>query len=105
MFVEADKAQFNYGFKEGYFDNITATVKSVDPEAFAQLVKIIEDAKKLADKAYAELKAKNCTPVAEYSGAFGDGRTQFMINASAELEGEMERIYMAFSDWLASWEL
>ena len=23
----------------------------------------------------------------------------------AELEGEMERIYMAFSEWLASWEL
>ena len=105
MFVESDKAQFNYGFKEGYFDDITATVKKVDPEAFAELVKIINDAKKLADKAYAELKAKNCTLVQEYSGAFGDGRTQYKINAAEELESEMERIYMAFSDWLASWEL
>lgn len=105
MFVESDKEQFNYGFKDGYFDNIISTVKSVDPTAFNDLVKIIEDARVLADKAYAELKAKNCTPATEYSGVFGDGRTQFKINASAELEGEMERIYMAFSEWLASWEL
>lgn len=105
MFVEADKAQFNYGFREGYFDNIIVTVKSVDPEAFADLVKIIEDAKELADKAYAELKAKNCTPVTEYSGVFGDGRSQYKINVADELESEMKRIYMAFSDWLASWEL
>ena len=104
-FVENEKAQFNYGFKDGYFDDIVYTVKSVDETAFSELVKVIEDARALSERAYAELSAKNCTAVAEYSGVFGDGRTQYAINAAAELESEMERVYMAFSEWLASWEL
>ena len=103
--IETDKAKFNYGFKDGYFEGIIKTVKSVDETAFAELVKIIEDAKALSDKAYSELKAGNHTAVEEYSGVFGDGRHQYKMNAAGEFEGEMERIYMAFSDWLASWEL
>ena len=105
MFVETEGMQFNYGFKEGYFEGLINKVKSVDENAFADLVKILEDAKALSDKAYGELKAGNHTTVSEYSGAFGDGRAQYKMNISAELEGEMERIYMAFSEWLASWEL
>jgi len=104
-FIETDKAQFNYGFKDGYFEGIIKTVKSVDETAFAELVKIIEDAKALSYKAYSELKAGNHTAVEEYGGVFGDGRHQYKMNAAGELEDEMERIYMAFSDWLASWEL
>lgn len=105
MYIETDKAQFNYGFKEGYFDSIIKTIKSVDETAFSELADIVENAKVLSDKAYSELKAGNCIAVEEYSGRFGDGRAQYQINASAELESEMENIYMAFSEWLASWEL
>jgi hypothetical protein len=105
MFVETDKAQFNYGFKQGYFDGIINTVKSVDENAFADLVKIIEDAKVLSDKAYGELKAGNCTTTTEYSGVFGDGRAQYKMNTSEELESGIESVYMAFSNWLSSWEL
>jgi hypothetical protein len=104
-FIENDGAQFNYGFKEGYFEGIINTVKSVDENAFADLVKILEDAKALSERAYSELKAGNYAPTVEYSGVFGDGRAQYSLNAAAELEGEMDRIYMEFSEWLASWEL
>lgn len=105
MFIESDGAQFNYGFKEGYFDDIINTVKSVDGTAFSELVTVIEDSRALADRAYEELKSGNHTAVVEYSGVFGDGRNQYSINASEYLEGEMERVYMAFSEWLSSWEL
>lgn len=105
MFVETEGMQFNYGFKDGYFENIIKTVKSVDATAFVELVKVIEEAKVLSERAYSELKAGNYTPTVEYSGMFGDGRTQYAINAANELESEIERIYMAFSEWLASWEL
>ena len=104
-FIETDGAQFNYGFKEGYFEGLIATIESVDPTAFADLVTIIKDAKALCDKGYAELKAGNCTQVAEYSGAFGDGRLQYSLTNSTEFGSEMERLYRLFSNWLASWEI
>ncbi len=104
-FLETDGAQFNYGFKEGYFENLIATVESVDKTAFAGLVQIIKDAKALSERAYGELKAENYSVVAEYAGAFNDSRSQYLINSSETLEAEMDRIFYAFSDWLAEWEL
>lgn len=104
-FIETDGAQFNYGFKEGYFDGIIATVRSVDETAFEDLIKIIEDAKALSEKAYAELKNGDYTAADEYSGVFGDGRKQYKMNSDDEFETEMNSVYGAFSEWLASWEL
>lgn len=104
-FVETEGAQFNYGFQERYFDDIIATIESVDQTAFADLVQVVKDAKALSAQAYEELKAINCTKVDEYSGVFGDGRQQYQINKAAQLEAEMERIYRKFSEWLSSWEI
>lgn len=104
-FVETDGAQFNYGFQEDYFDAIIATIESVDKTAFADLVQVVNDAKVLSEQAYQELKTMNCTLVEEYSAVFGDGRQQYQINEAKQLEAEMERIYIQFSNWLSSWEL
>lgn len=104
-FIETDGAQYHYGFQKGYFDNIMATIRSVDPTAFADLVRVVADAQALANKAYAELKAENYTPGTEYSTVFGDGRTQYRLTAASELEAEMERVYLSFSSWLSGWEL
>ncbi|MGN0447346.1 MAG: hypothetical protein ACI4GC_02235 [Acutalibacteraceae bacterium] len=106
MFIETDGAQYNYGFKAGYFDNIVATIKSVDETAFSELVEIVESAKTLCDKAYNELKNNNCTLVAEYSNVFGtDGKQQYKLNSADELEKGMDGLYRQFSSWLAQWEL
>ncbi|MGM9600195.1 MAG: hypothetical protein ACI3W5_01240 [Faecousia sp.] len=104
-FIETDGAQFHYGFRSDYFDDIIATIQSVDETAFAELVQIIEDAKALSEMGYAELKNGNYTLVTEYSNAFQDGRQQYRLDKSAELEAEKERIFLAFSLWLAEWEL
>ena len=79
-FVEQDGAQYNYGYKSGYFDGLIATVKSVDETAFAELVAIIERAEALADEAYDDLKDEKYSTVPEYSDAFKDGRTQYGVN-------------------------
>lgn len=105
MFVEQDGAQFNYGFKEGYFDNIISTVKRVDETAFAELVDIVERAEALADKAYVELKNGAYIQVSEYGGEFNDGRAQYKLNISTELETEMSSVYTSFSEWLLGWEI
>ena len=104
-FIETEGYQFHYGYVEGYFDNIIATVEAVDPTAFADLVKNIRAAQKLAEEALAELRAGNYTTVEEYSNAFGDGRSQFQMNKAQYLESEMQRVYSDFSSWLSGWEL
>ncbi len=104
-FIETDGAQFNYGFKEGYFEELIYTVESVDKTAFSELVDIINDAKALSEKGYNELIAANCTIVPEYSGAFNDGRSQYKLNLADTLESEMDAILRAFYEWLSSWEI
>lgn len=104
-FIETEGYQFHYGYVEGYFDKIVATVEAVDATAFADLVKNIRDAEKLAEEALAELRAGNYTSVPEYSDAFGDGRSQFQMNNAKRLESEMQRVYTDFSQWLSGWEL
>jgi len=104
-FIEDDGAQFNYGFKDGYFDSIIETIEEVHDEAFADLVKNIKDARALSEKMYNELKAGKYTSVSEYSGGFKDGRSQYKMNIHSEADTEMKRIYKEFSTWLSSWEL
>ena len=104
-FVEQDGAQYNYGYKSGYFDGLIATVKSVDETAFAELVAIIERAEALADEAYDDLKDEKYSTVPEYSNAFKDGRTQYQMDEHLDFDAQMQSVYNAFSNWLASWEL
>ncbi len=104
MFLE-EGDQFGYGRQDGYFEDMLATIESVDPDAFEELEQIIRSAQQLADQAYGELAAGNCTQVQEYSGAFGDGRFQFRLDQQESLEQEMANMYYSFSAWLSSWEL
>lgn len=69
------------------------------------LVNNILKAEKLAQKALAALENGEYTTVEEYSNAFGDGRTQCLMNDSAVYEIEMETIYREFAYWLAEWEI
>ncbi len=104
-FIETDGAQYNYGFKSDYFDNIVKTIESVDKTAFSELVKTVRDAEELCDKAYNELKNGGYTQTTEYSNVFKDERVQYKVNLEKELEDGMETMYSAFSNWLAEWEL
>ena len=105
MFIEKDGYQYNYGYQDGYFDNMIATIEQVNPTAFADLVKNIRDAQQLAEQALSELKAGNYKVVPEYSNVFKDGRSQYQMNHSKEMEAQLKAIYQAFSEWLSSWEL
>ncbi len=105
MFIENDGYQFNYGYKEGYFEDIIATIEAVDKEAFADLVAVIREAKALSQKGYQELKAGNYTVVSEYSGSFSDGRNQYKLTAKSDLDTAWNTVFGAFSTWLNSWEL
>ncbi len=104
-FIETDGAQYNYGYKEGYFDEIIKTIREVNATEFTALTDNIAKAEALADKAYAALKNEEYSVTTEYSEVFGDGRSQYILNDNALYKSEMDAIYSEFAQWLAEWEL
>ena len=104
-FIYNDGAQYNYGYKEGYFDSIVAEIEAVDKTAFADLVANVRKAESLANKALSELENKNYTSEYKYVEKFGKEDWIFTLNKGEELALEMQQVYMEFSNWLGSWEM
>ena len=98
-------AQYNYGYKEGYFDNIVKKIEAVDPEAFSDLVANVRKAEALAEKALGQLVSGEYTYEYTYVEMFGTYDYVYKLNAAAELTSEMEAVYMEFAHWLGSWEM
>ena len=104
-FIETDGAQYNYGYTDGYFEGMIATIKEVNATEFNDLIENITKAHALADKALTALQNEEYTTTAEYADVFGDGRSQYIMNDNDAYETEMEVIYTEFAEWLAEWEL
>ena len=105
MFLVKDGAQFNYGYKDGYFDGLIATIESVDKTAFKDLVKNIRDAEKLAAEALQAYRNGEYAAVPEYSNSFGDGRTQYKMKDADEYEERLSKLYKDFASWIGEWEV
>lgn len=104
-YIYTSGAQFNYGYKDGYFDSIVKKIESIDKNAFADLVANVRAAEALASKALAELEAGNYTSEYKYIEMFGTEDYVYTLNKGAELKAEMNNIYSTFSDWLGSYEM
>ena len=104
-FIYTNGAQYNYGYKEGYFDSIVAEIEAVDKTAFADLVANVRKAEALAKKALGELENKNYTSEYKYVEKFGKKDWIFTLNNGEELVAEMQKVYMEFSNWLGNWEM
>lgn len=104
-FIYNDGAQYNYGYKEGYFDSIIEKIESVDRTAFADLVANIRKAKSLSDEALAELEDKNYTYEYKYVEMFEKEDYVYTLSRGDELAAKMDEIYTEFSNWLGSWEM
>lgn len=103
--VTTDGAQYNYGYREGYFDSIVETLESVDPEAFSDLVANVRAAQALAQEAMAELENGNYTYEELYLEQFGVEELVYTLDRGEELVGKMQTIYYEFANWLGSWEM
>ncbi|MBQ4510662.1 MAG: hypothetical protein II984_08060 [Clostridia bacterium] len=104
-YLTKDGAQWNYGYKDGYFDGIIAKIKSIDESKLNDLVSNVEKAKSLAEKALKELNDGNYTSEYKYVEMFGKSDYVYTLNKGDELKGEMDQIYMEFSNWLGNWEM
>ena len=104
-FLEPDGAQYNYGYKDTYFSNLIRQIEEVDKAAFAELVGYIEDAEQLTKDALASLSTGEYEAVSEYSGEFGDGRTQYRLIDRESFKKRMDDIFYGLSSWNSGWTL
>ncbi len=104
-YLTKDGAQWNYGYKDGYFDGIIAKIKSIDESKLNDLVANVEKAKALSSKALNELNSGNYTYEMKYVEMFDTTDKVYTLNKGEELNAEMDQIYMEFSNWLAGWEM
>lgn len=98
-FITKDGAQYNYGYKDGYFEKLIAKIKKIDPDKLNDLVKVIEDAKKLSEEALKELFDGNYTSKKQYVEKFDKYDYIYTLNKEQYLVDKYESIYYAFSDW------
>ena len=103
--ITTHDAQYNYGYKDGYFDGIVKKIEAVDPEAFQDLVDNVRSAEALAKKAFEELENGNYTFEEKYLEQFGTEDKVYTLDIGEELSSEMQTLYYAFSNWLGSWEM
>ncbi len=104
-YITHEGAQWNYGYQEGYFENIINQIEKVDETAFADLVECVEKAKALSLKAIGELEAGNYTYENIYVEKFDTYDDVYTLNIGEELAEEMDTIYLEFSNWIGSWEM
>lgn len=104
-YIYKDGGQFNYGYKEGYFDSIVEKIESVDKTAFSDLVANVRKAEKLAQKALNELKQGNYTKEHKYVEKFGQEDFVYTLTKGEELTEEMDALYKEFANWIGNWEM
>ena len=103
--IKTEGAQFNYGYVDGYFDEMVRRIEEVDKEAFVPLVNNIRSAEELAQYALSQLEEENYQEMVEYSGAFGDGRLQYKMNDDEYFVERLQAIISEFTSWIAEWEI
>ncbi|MBO5286909.1 MAG: hypothetical protein J6B34_02160 [Clostridia bacterium] len=98
-------AQFNYGYKDGYFEGIVRKLKSIDENAFDDLVANILSAKALSEKALKELNDGNYTSELKDLPEFGTRDYVYTLTNGDALINEMNSVYSEFTNWLGGWEM
>lgn len=103
--VYTEDAQYSYGAKDGYFENLVKSVQAIDPDAFQDLVQCITDSEALAQQALQELQDGNYTSEYRYVEEFETEDYVFSLNNAQELEAAWDDSYTKFTDWLGKWEM
>ena len=104
-FLQTDGAQWNYGYKKGYFDSIVRSIEKLDAKALSGLIENVRKAEALADRAVKELEDGKYTSEYRYVEEFGQEDHVFTLTNGEELARENEALWYEFSDWLGTWEM
>lgn len=104
-YLTKEGAQYQYGYKDGYFDALIDRIKRVDPTRLDALVKNVEKAKALAGDALRELQEGHYTYELKYLDQFQHEDYVYTLDKGPELTARFEALYQEFADWLGGWEL
>ena len=104
-YITKEGAQYNYGYKEGYFDELISKIESIDKDKLSSLVENVREAEALANKALNELNSGNYTSEYKYLEDFDNYDYVYTLSKGEELKGEMDLLYSEFSAWISSWEM
>ena len=104
-YLMTDGAQWNYGYKDGYFDSIVKKIEKVDPTALADLVENVRAAESLATRAIDDLNGGKYTYEYQYVEEFDRYDNVYTLTNADSMNAEMNEIFAFFSEWIASWEL
>ena len=83
--------------KDGYYDDVIRRIRAISETELEDLVKIIQNAKSLAERALADLNAGAYT--------YDEAADKFTLNQQEELYNAFYDVYTPFSEWLARWEM
>lgn len=103
--IQTEGAQYNYGYVDGYFDEIIRQIREVSNTEFEDLVNIIIESQELSETALKELTDGNYTYEYKYIDEFKTYDNVFTITKAKELEEGFYDVYYKFADWLAQYEL
>ena len=103
-FLTKEGAQYNYGYKDGYFDKFITRINKISTTGFETLINIINSAKELATYAIGELNQAHYTSEKKYVEKFGVEEEVFTLNDTT-LATKADDIYYEFADWLSSFEM
>lgn len=104
-FLKEEDGQYHYGYVDNYFDDLIAKIQAVDPDAFADLVANIEQAKALAADALQDLEDGNYTYESQYVERFENTDYVYTLNRGEEFQQRFDELFYGFSLWLSGWEL
>ena len=103
--LQTDGAQWNFGYKEGYFDGLIAKIEAIDPDAFNDLEEKIREVEALAREAISELESGNYTKEYKYVEKFDTQDYVYKLNRGEEFKIRGQELFNDFADWLSGWEL
>lgn len=103
-FLTIEGAQYNYGYKEGYFDSLVKSVEAVDKNDYRDLTDNIRQAEALANDAMKALENKEYTYEWQKIERFGTEDYIYKLNDGDKLMERMDNLFTFFTDWLSSLE-
>lgn len=106
-YLTVDGAQWNYGYRDGYFDDILAKIDRIDNGSgvLKNLYDNVTNAKELARDAVSKLENSEYTYELQYVEKFGTEDYIYTVNGGEALASRMDACWAEFSTWLASWEM
>lgn len=102
LFIKKDGAQYNYGYKSGYFDKLVNNCKTLSEDKLAGLIEVIRDGEVLAQDGLKALEEKDYTYSQQYVPKFGTTDYIYKLNKEAEFNDRMEALLDKFNDWFTS---